>query len=571
MHCNLYLSGVLALILCSSYSLAEIYSSIDQLSKVGDFVGRIKNIIDRSIAVEERKLTRLKQLQEEFSLETTLSFQHQSVVDQLKHPIGIFLILDRFLDKIRTLDLFVDDVKESSQQFELIDELEKLKANETFPSPLDLNGAATGIARLQAFYDLDVDQIVEGRIQTPDHLSSTEPKMDAYSCFKLARILYHENDKSVKSMSWFKKSIDLFQKDHELDLTEVLDAKHITKFNSNSTFDLSEETKAQLADMIEYLAFSSYLDGKLRYAFELTRIWLSLDPENSRALENLDWYQGQLDSNPDLYDPEDDVDKTVNPSKQPVYSEYLSYSPVNYILSDDVVTKQLCRGQVRGHSSDGECYVIQLEKNPSLAGLKVEVVKSKPRIVRIHDIVSQNEAAEIRSMASTNLTRSGVQGRNGTVPSEYRIAKSAWVKGPTAVRVEQRLSNILGLSTAETEAIQVVNYGLGGYYGPHLDALNVPSENVTNFKSDRLLTALIYLNQVEVGGSTVFPRIGLELEPVARSAVVWYNKLRNGTNDPLALHSACPVLLGSKWIATKWFRDLPNTFVWPCKIDPTGD
>lgn len=55
------------------------------------------------------------------------------------------------------------------------------------------------------------------------------------------------------------------------------------------------------------------------------------------------------------------------------------------------------------------------------------------------------------------------------------------------------------------------------------------------------------MNKVTAGGRTVFPRVGAGVEPVAGSAVFWYNIKKNGDPDRLTLHGACPILYGTKW------------------------
>ena len=55
------------------------------------------------------------------------------------------------------------------------------------------------------------------------------------------------------------------------------------------------------------------------------------------------------------------------------------------------------------------------------------------------------------------------------------------------------------------------------------------------------------LSNVEYGGYTVFPILGLQMKPIKNSALFWYNLHSDGTPDYLTLHGGCPVLFGSKW------------------------
>ena len=62
-----------------------------------------------------------------------------------------------------------------------------------------------------------------------------------------------------------------------------------------------------------------------------------------------------------------------------------------------------------------------------------------------------------------------------------------------------------------------------------------------------------YLNYA-IGGATVWPYTGMSVNPEKGSATYWHNFSRSGRLDELSNHAACPVILGSKWIGTKWIR-----------------
>ncbi|CAG0892376.1 unnamed protein product [Cyprideis torosa] len=103
----------------------------------------------------------------------------------------------------------------------------------------------------------------------------------------------------------------------------------------------------------------------------------------------------------------------------------------------------------------------------------------------------------------------------------------------------------------------------GGHFKMHVDPL---SDDHNPF-GDRLATFLMFLNDVPLGGRTVFPVINVTLKPKKGSAVFFWDLQRNGGDDSLTFHEACPVVIGEKWISTKWFHELGNDKVLPCSVE----
>ena len=128
-----------------------------------------------------------------------------------------------------------------------------------------------------------------------------------------------------------------------------------------------------------------------------------------------------------------------------------------------------------------------------------------------------------------------------------------------------------GLDSDSAEKPQVVSYGTGGHYEPHVDYFGTLADSKWNDLyanyGDRMATLLLYLNAVKSGGATVFPHLGISLWPQKGSAVFWYNLFQNGEGDDLTEHAACPVLTGSKWVSNFWIRERGQEFIRPCNTD----
>jgi prolyl 4-hydroxylase len=63
----------------------------------------------------------------------------------------------------------------------------------------------------------------------------------------------------------------------------------------------------------------------------------------------------------------------------------------------------------------------------------------------------------------------------------------------------------------------------------------------------------MYLNEPQQGGGTTFPDAGLEVAPQRGNAVFFsYDRPTPATRT---LHGGAPVIVGEKWVATKWLRE----------------
>jgi len=124
-------------------------------------------------------------------------------------------------------------------------------------------------------------------------------------------------------------------------------------------------------------------------------------------------------------------------------------------------------------------------------------------------------------------------------------------------RIERRISELTGHPVKNGEPIQVLHYLPGAERKPHFDyfdATQPGNETVLTMGGQCVATLLMYVNDVEAGGSTVFPSIGLELLPRRGSAVYFAYTSESGETDARTLHGGSPLKAGEKWIANKWLR-----------------
>jgi prolyl 4-hydroxylase len=80
--------------------------------------------------------------------------------------------------------------------------------------------------------------------------------------------------------------------------------------------------------------------------------------------------------------------------------------------------------------------------------------------------------------------------------------------------------------------------------------------HVNRAEGVRILTVFLYLNDVEAGGGTDFPRLGITVQPKRGRAVIWASVLDEDPNakDARTHHQALPVEKGVKYGANAWLH-----------------
>lgn len=83
---------------------------------------------------------------------------------------------------------------------------------------------------------------------------------------------------------------------------------------------------------------------------------------------------------------------------------------------------------------------------------------------------------------------------------------------------------------------------------------NYPFKQPTPMRN-RIGTFIAYLSMPRFGGGTVFPLLNVTITPKAGDALFWFDSQTDGGMDTQTLHGGCPVVMGTKAIATMWIRE----------------
>jgi prolyl 4-hydroxylase len=517
-----------------SLSHAELFTALVDLKKVLDAESGVASTLREYVTKEEARLERIKRIADDFDAHSAKALLDPE--SHLANPVNAFLLVKRFTTD---WDYVVDGLIRTNNSEELMADI--YSKTSLFPDSEDLSGAATALLRLQDTYALPTDKIAAGDL--PGVKES--PVMTADDCFELGRMAYNQGD-YYHTILWMSHAWDTYEAS-------------------------ANATKSQIASVIDYLAYAVYVQGNTEKALELTERWLELEPDHVRAQNNKQYYEQMLaEQNQQRKGDEgtDAVPVTFKNERQ--LDEYRS-SP------EFQAYEALCRGEDVVPNPDAHKLTCQYKRHHPifyLAPLREETMFLDPRIVVYHQLMTDTEIALIKEMAQPRFKRATVQNpQTGELePAYYRVSKSGWVKDeehPIIKRVSVKSGTIANLTIETVEELQVVNYGIGGHYEPHYDFAR--KDEAGSFEArigNRIATVIYYMTDVEAGGATVFPYIGVKLWPEKGSAAVWYNLKKSGEGDMQTRHAACPVLTGSKWVCNKWFHERGNEFIRPCDVNP---
>lgn len=186
-----------------------------------------------------------------------------------------------------------------------------------------------------------------------------------------------------------------------------------------------------------------------------------------------------------------------------------------------------------------------------------------PRIVLLGNVLGDDECDELLAYSEVRLQRSPVVSEvdGKTEVHAHRTSRGAMFnRGESALieRIEARLAALTAWPAERGEGLQVLRYEHGDEYRPHYDWFNPdlpgPRKHLER-GGQRVATIITYLSDVEAGGATSFPNIGLEIQPRKGCAIFFANTDTWGVLDQQTLHAGEPVVRGVKYIATKWLRE----------------
>ena len=192
----------------------------------------------------------------------------------------------------------------------------------------------------------------------------------------------------------------------------------------------------------------------------------------------------------------------------------------------------------------------------------VTLHSAEPIVYVVNDFLSNEECNAFVEIGKGKMERATVITDSENEVHASRTNDYCWLEhdaNDIIHEVSKRFSVLVKMPINNAEQFQLVYYGPGNQYKPHFDAFDkTTKEGQNNWfpGGQRMVTALAYLNDVEEGGATDFPEIGVSVKPNKGDVVVFHNCLEGTTDiNPDALHAGSPVISGEKWAVNLWFRE----------------
>lgn len=141
----------------------------------------------------------------------------------------------------------------------------------------------------------------------------------------------------------------------------------------------------------------------------------------------------------------------------------------------------------------------------------------------------------------------------GRTSSTHFFAQEA----PETQALAGKIAAVTGIAPVHAEPLQGQRYREGEEYRHHRDHFRLDRphwQTERNRGGQRSWTAMVYLNAVEAGGETEFPELDLSLSPEEGMLVMWDNMDRKGHPNRATRHAALPVVAGTKYVVTQWYR-----------------
>lgn len=190
-----------------------------------------------------------------------------------------------------------------------------------------------------------------------------------------------------------------------------------------------------------------------------------------------------------------------------------------------------------------------------------------PWVIMFENFITDEESEkliqwghELGYELSKDVGEEQVDGTVAPKESKGRTSENAWctIKGgcredEIPARIHQRMGDVMGIPPQNSEDLQLLRYELNQFYNTHHDYIEHQRDRQCG---PRILTFFLYLSDIEEGGGTDFPQLGITVQPKRGRAVLWPSVYDSEpmNKDGRTTHQALPVKAGTKFGANGWIH-----------------
>ncbi len=199
--------------------------------------------------------------------------------------------------------------------------------------------------------------------------------------------------------------------------------------------------------------------------------------------------------------------------------------------------------------------------------MNLNIHNNDPLVLTIDNFLTLDECNHMIQISKPKMSKSLVSNEKEGVESAGRTSFNAWIKhdyDEITLSIGRKIASIIGIPLKNAESYQVIHYDINGEYRNHYDSWDHNGSEKTlrcmKYGGARLKTALVYLNDVEEGGSTFLNRLNIDVLPRQGKLLIFENTYL-GTNikHPLSEHAGMPVIKGDKYAFNLWFKECDST------------
>jgi len=194
----------------------------------------------------------------------------------------------------------------------------------------------------------------------------------------------------------------------------------------------------------------------------------------------------------------------------------------------------------------------------------ITILSRDPWVVQFDNFFDKDVAAGVLSTVmgkwerSTDTGMMNEFGESGRIVSKTRTSENAWCRKncedhPASRSIINKIVDVVGIPYENFESFQILRYSIGQYYRTHHD---MSERQTLKVAGPRILTFFLYFSDVEEGGETNFPRLGISVKPKLGRAILWPSVMdhNNRKQDSRTYHQALPVKKGIKFAANSWIH-----------------